>query len=1173
MPATDVKVNTVSAKKIFNCNYLKHTLLLPFWSYSNVMFNRWILPVLLCCISALYGQEITTPYKTRKIVPAQDTIRIDSVSINKVFFKLQDRLGNDVDTTYYKVDFRNSIITFRNGYTGTDTLTMRYLSYPDYLTRKYSIYDDSRVVSNEAGNNLYKVDRGPLNTFKPFDGLTTSGSITRGITVGNNQNAVVNSNLDLQITGKLSETVSLRASIQDSNIPLQEGGYSQKLDEFDQIFIELFSNNWNIRAGDLFLENRQSRFLNFNKKVQGVSAGVVFGKESKTTVSAAAALVRGQYARSTFIGQEGNQGPYKLRGPNNELYVLVISGSERVFVNGILLERGENNDYVIDYNAGEIIFTSLFPITSEMRINIEYQYSERSFTRFVAYGGVNHEAKTWSLAGYVYSENDVKNQPLQQNLSPEQVAILQQAGDDIALMTAPSAYADSYSENKVLYKRTLLGDTYIYEYTNNPEDELYNVRFSLVGNNQGNYILSNAAAIGRIYEYVPPVNGIPQGNFEPIVRLTPPTKIQIATVLGKYNPSEKTYIDFEGGISNNDLNLYSSTDDGDNQGLAGKINAKQRLYTGTKWEVDAFANYQFVQKEFRTIERLFNIEFSRDWNLNGIATTDGNQSYLVSGAAFRFPQKGQVNYQLEKLDFTGQFNGTRHVVDGRYSHNGLLVQDRGSWLKSDSDYAESEFLRNEALAKYHLKKNWVGGSMRLEDNRERVKATGQLSFLNQRFNEFGAFIGRGDSTKVFVELGYLQRTNDSLVGGFLQKVNTSQSYYLKSKLIQTDKSDLSVFINYRNLKFEDPAFKDEPSLNSRILYNDRYWDQLLQVNAAYETTSGTIAQQEFTYLEVEPGQGVYTWNDYNNNGIQELQEFEVAAFIDQAKYVRVFLPNQVFLRTHQNKFSTSLTFNPMQWQNAEDFRKILSYFYNQTSYLIERKIQRDSGNFDLNPFETSTDDLLGLTSSFRNSFFYNRGKQDHSVIYTYIQNRGRSLLNIGSQENSNSSHQLQYNHLVQKTWLFGFNAQTIETTSVSDNYASRNYTIEGYLLSPKVSYIFSKNASWDIFYEYRSKENRIGDLETLYQQRLGTSFSYASDKQFTMNGEFSYYQNDFTGNELSPAAYQMLEGLQPGENLTWRLLLQKNLTQYLDVNVNYQGRKSETSKTIHTGSIQLRAYF
>lgn len=1128
----------------------------------------------LCCISALYGQEVTTPYKNRKITAEKDTIQIDSVSINRVFFKLQDARGNDIDTSYYKVDFQKAKLIFRNGFNMQDTLTLRYLSYPDYLTKKYSIYDESRVVANGSGNrNLYTVTRDPINTFKPFDGLTTSGSITRGITVGNNQSAVVNSNLDLQITGRLSDKVSLRASIQDTNIPLQEGGYSQKLDEFDQIFIEMFSDKWSVRAGDLFLENRQSRFLNFNKKVQGLSTAFTFGKEgSKTSIFTAAALVRGQYARSTFIGQEGNQGPYKLRGPNDELYVLVISGSERVFVNGILLERGENNDYIIDYNAGEIIFTSLFPITSEMRINVEYQYSERSYTRFVTYGGVTHEAEDWSIGGFVYSENDMKNQPLQQNLSSEQAALLADAGDNPDLMTAPSAYLDTYSENKVLYRKVTIDGVEVFEFSNDPEEELYNVRFSLVGDNQGNYILANAAAVGRIYQYTAPVGGIPQGNYEPVIRLTPPTKIQIATILGKYNPSEKTLIDFEAGISNNDLNLFSPIDDGNNQGLAGKINIRQRLYTG-KWELDAFANYQFIQKDFRTIERLFNIEFSRDWNLSGIVTTEANQSYLVTGTAFRIPQVGTVNYQVEKLDFSSAFTGTRHVIDGRLNFSKVLVQNRGSWLESDGNYSKSTFIRNEALAKYHFGKNWVGGSVRLEDNSERVKATGQLSPLSQRFNEFGAFVGRGDSTKVYVELGYLQRANDSLVNGFVRKVNTSQSYYLKSRLLQTEKSDLTLFVNYRNLKFEDPAFENEPSLNSRVLYNDRYWDQLVQVSTAYETTSGTIAQQEFTYLEVEPGQGVYTWNDYNGNGIQELQEFEVAPFPDQATFVRVFLPNQVFVRTHQNKFSQSVTLNPAQWQNATGFKKFLSYFYNQSSFLIDRKIERDSGNFDLNPFSSAEQDLLGLSLGIRNSLFYNRGKQDHSVTYTYLSNRAKTLLTVGAQENSNKSHQLQYAHLIQKSWLVSFNGQTIESETFSENYDSKNFRVEGYVLAPKLSYIFSRNASWDVFYEYRDKENRIGERETLAQQRVGTSFSYASEKQFTASGEFSLYKNDFTGNQLSPAAYQMLEGLQPGQNLTWRLLLQKNLTQFLDVNVSYQGRKSETSKSIHTGSVQLRAYF
>ena len=53
----------------------------------------------------------------------------------------------------------------------------------------------------------------------------------------------------------------------------------------------------------------------------------------------------------------------------------------------------------------------------------------------------------------------------------------------------------------------------------------------------------------------------------------------------------------------------------------------------------------------------------------------------------------------------------------------------------------------------------------------------------------------------------------------------------------------------------------------------------------------------------------------------------------------------------------------------------------------------------------------------------------------------------------------------------------------------------------------------------------------------------------------------------------MLEGLQAGQNLTWKLIIQKNLTKYLDLNLNYQGRKSETNSAVHTGNIQLRAYF
>ena len=407
---------------------------------------------------------------------------------------------------------------------------------------------------------------------------------------------------------------------------------------------------------------------------------------------------------------------------------------------------------------------------------------------------------------------------------------------------------------------------------------------------------------------------------------------------------------------------------------------------------------------------------------------------------------------------------------------------------------------------------------------------------------------------------------------FIRRVNVSDSYYLKSKLIKTEKSDLSIFVNYRTLKYENPVTQNQNSLNSRLTYNDRFFKDFVQSTTNFETVSGTIAQQEFTYLQVAAGLGTYTWNDYNNNGIQELQEFEIAPFVDQAKYVRVFLPNQTFIKTHQNKFSQSLTLSPAIWQNKTGIKRIIAHFYNQTSFLMERKIARKTDNFDLNPFENS-DDLLGLNASFRNSLFFNRGKQSHSVTYTFLNNQTKNLLSVGALENQNASHQLQYVHLLKKTWQLNLDTRNIKSETKSENYPSRNFEIDTYSIEPKIAYLFNNNASLDFFYLYQNKQNKINDLENLNQTKIGTTFTYASDKKFTANGEFSLIDNKYLGDELSAVGFTMLEGLQTGRNLTWRLLLQKNLTQYLDININYQGRKSELSETIHTGNVQLRAFF
>jgi len=1121
-----------------------------------------------------FSQEPPGNYRTLKVA-VQDTIAVDSTSINPVKFALLDKNGIAIDTTKYKVNFaKGEVYLSPEIQASEDTITVNFVKYPSFLTKKYSLLDPNIIVAdNTAMDRLIALQQSTReNEFKPFDGLNTNGSISRGITIGNNQNAVVNSQLDLQITGKISDNVSIRASIQDANIPIQDGGYSQSLNEFDQIFIELFTDAWSIRAGDIDLVNNKSYFANFQKKVQGIALGGQIKKEeSETTMSASGAVVRGVFSQSSFLGQEGNQGPYKLIGPNGELFILIISGSERVYVNGLLLERGENKDYVIDYNAGEIKFNPTYPITSDMRILVEYQYSDRNYTRFIGYSGGNYTSKKLDLGVYGYLESDAKNQPLQQNLSEEQVAVLQQAGDDLTQMVAPSAVPDSFSENKILYRKDFFNGEEIFVFSNNPEDALFQVRFTMVGNNQGNYIITNTAAISRIFQFIPPVNGIPQGNYEPVIQLFAPTTIQVAGINGAYRPTEKTTVGFELAASKEDLNLFSNLDNGDNNGFAARLQTRQKLVQKEGGvQLDAFVNFDYIDRNFNTIERLYSIEFDRDWSLNN---PEGDQSFLIAGVQLVDPALGFANYEFQKLDFSEGFNGIRHVLNSGIRLGNLQTNLNTSILNNSGTVFESDFFRLNARSVYAFEKAWVGAKIAAEDNQQRIVATDSLTPISQKFHAYEVFTGMGDSTNVFVEVGYRHRVNDSLRNAQLQKVSSSNTFYVKSRLINSETSQFSIFANYRTLKDEFSDREEEQSLNSRVLYNQRFFKGGIQWNTTFETNSGVLPQQEFTFVEVEPGQGTHVWIDYNGNGIQELEEFEIAQFADEGKFIRVLLPNQVFVKIHQNKFGQVLTINPQFFSENENTKKLLSKFYNQTTYLIDRKTRREGKSFDINPFSADAENQLGLNLNFRNILFFNRGKQHYTTSYTYTSSKAENLLSVGLLKNELLSHQLNFTHKFATSWLANFKTLLGENSTTSENFESRNFTIESYELAPKISYLLSENAEFSVFYEFTNKQNLLGDRETLDQQTLGCAFTYNKAEKFSINGEFNFISNAFEGAAFSPVAFQMLEGLQPDKNFTWSLLLQRSITKYLDANLSYFGRKSENSNTIHTGSIQLKAYF
>ena len=1125
------------------------------------MFKKFLFFGLLFVGYAIQSQTISTDFRKRNIDIKKDTIQIDSVAINPQKFKILDSLKNDIPALEYQIDFSNAVLIIDSK--KYSKITVEYFRIPDFITKIYSPFDEKLILqSNSNQGQLYSLTTNKKAAdLKLFDGLQTRGFISRGITSGNNQNAVTNSALDLEISGKLSQNVTLRANIFDTNIPIQENGVSQNLSDFDRIFIEMFTDNWRVKAGDLSLKNTETYFLPFQKQVSGLEVEANINDNLK--VAASGAIVRGKFNNFKFVGVEGNQGPYKLFGANNEAVILIIEGSENVFVNGIKIKAGENEDYTIDYNLGEIRFNTTYPITNDMRITVEFQYAERNYTRFVTYNKTEYENDNFSIAGYFYSENDAKNQPLQQSLSTEQQQILANAGNNVDAMVSESAFLDTFNENKILYKKVIAGNEDFFEYSTNPNDELFTVTFTNVGANNGDYNLKETTAIGTIFEYV----GENLGEYNPVVRLIAPTKSQFFVVKSGYNPSEKTTINTEVAISNIDNNLFSDIDNDQNKALAVKVGLEQVLID-KKWQLSTNINHEYAHKNFRSLQRWESVEFNRDWN---ILTNNATKNYFQSALNLTNKKGDFVTYQFNNLTYDNSFKGTKHELKSKINANKTSFFLDGSFLSNTSNLEDNSFFRARAKAEHSLKKSWFGGILNFETNLRENINTNEFINTSHRFKDYEAYFGIGDSTAVFAKIGFNHRNNDSIKQNQFTEINNRKTFYINSKLIKNKNTNLSVFANYRITK--NNFTEDEKALNSRVVFNQKLFDSFINLGTVYETSSGNVARQDFVYVQTEPGLGFYTWIDYNNDGIKDFNEFEIALFQDQANYLRLPRPNLRFIATQRAEWSQSITINPRKWSNKKGFKKLISQFYNQSFLSVENEQERTANSFQLNPFDFNENSLIALNLNIRNSLYYNKDLQKNSVTFTYGNSQLKQQYFIGNQENTIKLHQLEYANKFANFWLIDVLAKTSKNSLETENFINRNFEIDANEINPKISFLYNENNRFSAFYHFKKKENRLEDFEVLNQQKFGVEYFYISKNKNQISANVNVFLNDFTGDTNTPVAYQMLEGLQAGKNYTWNLLFNRKLNSFLNLNLSYLGRKSENSRAIHTGSVQLRANF
>jgi hypothetical protein len=98
------------------------------------------------------------------------------------------------------------------------------------------------------------------------------------------------------------------------------------------------------------------------------------------------------------------------------------------------------------------------------------------------------------------------------------------------------------------------------------------------------------------------------------------------------------------------------------------------------------------------------------------------------------------------------------------------------------------------------------------------------------------------------------------------------------------------------------------------------------------------------------------------------------------------------------------------------------------------------------------------------------------------------LLSIGSQE-SKQLPSIAICSFISKAGYLVFFTKTIQTAITSENYLEKTIPLQDTKSPQKISYLFSKSTSWDIFYELQNKkENKIGNQETLLKIDLALLF-------------------------------------------------------------------------------------
>lgn len=1129
----------------------------------------------------------------KKITATKDSVVLDTASIVPNTFKI---IG--VDSSYYRLDFVKAILYWKTK-PSTDSVLLTYRTFPFKLNSVVQ-----RLSFDSVMNNVYlkpfefnqnnDEQRGLLD----FGNIQANGSLGRELSFGNNQDAVVNSNFQLQLNGMLRDSIEIAAAITDNNLPIQPDGTTQQLNEFDQVYLQFKKHNWQMNFGDIDIRQNQMYFLNFYKRLRGFSFQTTnaLSPKSQSSTLVSGSIAKGKFTRNIFdrtttTNLEGNQGPYRLRGANNEFFFIVLANTERVYLDGELLQRGEDQDYIINYNTAEVTFMPKRMITKDSRIQIEFEYADRNYLNANLYlnqeFSINNRLK---LRLGAFNNSDAKNSQINQTLDARQRQFLYNVGDSVQNIFYPSIAVDSFSKDKLLYEKVYYTNgtqqDSFYRYSIDSSKARYNLSFSDVGIGNGNYITDFNGANGKVYKFVQPVNGVKQGSFEPVMVLVAPKKQQLVSLGAEYQINKNNLLKTEMALSTYDVNTFSPKNNGDDIGMAARLQYTNTISLNAakkSFLVSSF-DYEHTQQKFKPLERLRFVEFSREWGLP-LQLNPATEDILRLSSQFRSTTSSLtyqfMNYQRSVGD---HYKGFQNIVQQTLNAKGWSLNNQLALTSFNGTSGKGKYFRPvldvsrrfKSLASMRL-----GFKYTLENNEVRNAYNDTLMANSFSFDTYSAYLKSDENRKNRFGISFFTRTDKYPLYKELVRGDRSYNTNVEMQLLKNPHHQFMLSTTYRVLKVYNKAVsneKDDNTILGRSEYVINEFKGLVSGNVLYELGTGQEQKRDFAYFEVPAGQGEYTWIDYNGDGIAQLNEFEIAIYRDQAKYIRIFTPTNVFVKANYTTFNYSLSLNPravINKQDAKKFGKFLARFNFQTSMQRTKK-NIAQGDFEFNPFKSNVLDtsLLTLNTSLLNSISFNRYSSNWGLDLSNVQNSGKALLTYGYESRQQRDWMAKLRINLSSSFTFDVNNRKGFMALYTPSFGNRNYELKVYSTEPRISYV--NRTVFRVQTSYRlenKKNNRVYGGEKATSNSLRVESKYNVLQNSSINASFTYNNIQYKGATNTTVSYIILDGLLPGSNYLWNIDFTKRLFNNLELNFQYDGRKPGSSRTVHTGRASLRALF